>query len=234
MVFCILKILHHRIGFRVVIWPLFGEGFKGTFFVSRIYDMEDKESHRDIGIVESRSLCIESDLENDEQATAAAVIFLPLDSTAVLIPSSSPSAKTSGDCSTGVYNNSHHSEVRRSSDDRDEDLLLERERTSRRHVNSPANFDDGDETHLTQPASLERRFDLSISSGSSSNELDIIAESFANLSLQRPSSPQQECDRHLNSQYVSGVVKEAKFLREGCVDVESFPSTYLPHINVLR
>ena len=189
--------------------------------------MDDK---RDVGFVGSRNLCIESDLENDgEQATAA--VILPQDFIELLIPSSPPSTGTSADFSTGLYNQSHHS--RRSSDDREEDLLLERERTSRRHVHALVN-NGGDETHLTQPASLERRADLSVSSGSSPDELDVIAESFGNLSLQWPFSPQQECDRHSNSQYVSGVVKEAKFPREGCVDVESFSSTYLPHINVLR
>ena len=133
----------------------------------------------------------ESDLEIDEEQGATAITE---PSTRVLV-SSSPIPTTSGN-SIGVYNNSHHATVRRSTDDREQDLFLEKDRCEHPQINCDW-YSDGE---AEQPSSLGSCEVLSSSPGTYPGELEqSFVEAFGHLSLQCPVTPLQECERVLNS-----------------------------------
>ena len=157
----------------------------------------------------------ESDHENDEEQGAAA-ITVP-----ALIPSS-PSPTTSEN-SIGVYNNSHHAKVRRSTDDREEDLFLEGDRCEHPQINCVC-YSDG---QAEQPSSLGSCEKLPSSSGTFPDEPEqSLVEAFGHLSLQCPVTPLQECGGGLNSEDSQhNGVADGKNSRKGSQDVGSFPGT---------
>ena len=78
--------------------------------------MEDKDNERDV-------INIRGTAKNDDEMVLEEAV------TAVTLPSSVPRTSSPGstmnDHSARVYSNSHHTQVRRSTDNREEDLFLE-------------------------------------------------------------------------------------------------------------
>ena len=188
--------------------------------------MVDKDNQRDIGFTE----IAENDGEMElEQATAT----VTLRSTTLCTPSS---PNTLGSRSSRVYSNSHHTQVRRSTDNREEDLLLESE-NRRRQYGSSGSSDSlvrMQDQPLNQPTCLERCdvTDVFSSRAFSSGQLDrervqSVAQPLENLSLQTTTTPQQEsCGRHVETPPNNKSLDNATVPRRtDCVDdVERFQS----------
>ena len=161
----------------------------------------------------------ESDHEIDEEQGATAITE---PSTKGLISSVSPTPTTSGN-SIGVYNNSHHTKVPRSTDDREQDLFLEKDRCEHPQINCDW-YSDGE---AEQPSSLGSCEELSSSPGTYPGELEqSFVEAFGHLSLQCPVTPLQECERGLNSgdSLYNGVVN-GKSSSKGSENVGRFLGT---------
>lgn len=196
--------------------------------------MGDNDNQRYIGIDET--------VENEgvlelEQATEAVT----------LRPSTihcSPSSRSTLDShSSRVYSNSHHTQVRRSTDDREEDFLIESESVEGRgrqaRVDESSHWVRYEESLVqripVQPASLGRSEEFS--SGTSSNGLrDELVQSIAqpteNISLQSTTTPQQEtCGSRVDNPQNSGCLENATLTRgPDCVDSKYYkmcPSTFM-------
>ena len=171
--------------------------------------MDYNDNQRDVGIVET--------VENEgeiEQATEA----VTLRPSAIHCIPSSPSTLASH--SSRVYSNSHHTQVRRSTDDREEDFLIEPESVEGRL--RQARVDESSHSLVqripVQPASLGRSEEFS--SGTSSNGLrDELVRSIAqpteNMSLQSTTTPQQETcgSRAVDNPQNSGCMENATLPR---------------------
>lgn len=165
--------------------------------------MDDKDNERDVSISGT-------DVNDDEMELEEAVAAVTLPSTldCTLSPGS-----TLSNHSSGVYSNSHHTQVRRSTDDREEDLLLESENSRRQQCDfsaSRARMQEKDDL-ARQTSNCNPRDEL----------LTSIARSLENISLQTTTTctPQQEsCGRHDPS---DGRFENATQVRPGAlVDVE--------------
>lgn len=183
--------------------------------------MDDKDSEQDVHI--SRTA------DNDEE------MFLEEAVTAVTLRSSvrrtsSTNSTLSNDC-TRIYSNSHHTEVRRSTDNREEDLLLEFDENPRIRRQQYCTFSDSlvrMPESLAQTTSFEKReeheFSRQPSSRSQQDEpLESIAQPLGEISLQSSttSTPQQEsCGRHFDDPSDGRLENDTQQRRGGLVDVE--------------
>lgn len=159
------------------------------------WTMDDKDIERDVNI--------SGTAENDDE------MFLGETVTAVTLRSSirrtsSPNSTLSNDF-TRVYSNSHHTEVRRSTDNREEDLLLEENPRWQQYCT----FSDCLVRMSESPAqttSFEKRGEDELSRQTSSRSqqdkpLEYIAQRLGEISMESSttSTPQQEsCGRHFN------------------------------------
>lgn len=175
--------------------------------------MDDKYNEREVNI----SGTAENDDEMELEAAVAAVT-LPSTIRRTPLPNS-----TSSNHSSRVYSNSHHTQVRRSTDNREEDLLLESEENRRRQQYGSSDSRVRMQEPLAQTACFGKRDDDEFSrQPSSSGQLDepvqSIAQPLENISLQSTTTPQQEsCARHFDD---PGRLKNATHLRRtGFVDV---------------
>lgn len=144
--------------------------------------MDDKDNERNVSISGT-------DVNDDEMELEEAVA-------AVTLPSKLGCTRSPGGTlsnhSSGVYSNSHHTQIRRSTDDREEDLLLESEENSGRQQ-----YD-----FSASRARMQEKDDLARQTSSSNPQdelLTSIARSLKNVSLQTTATctPQQEsCGRH--------------------------------------
>ena len=169
-----------------------------------------------------------------EQATAA----LSLQSSATQPPD--PSSNTSANHPFRHYSNSHHTEVRRSSDDREEDLLLESESVKDR--DRQPREDDGSsyfnaiEEPPVQPASLEtfNYLPTEVSSYGQLEELVEHGQPFAqptgNTSLLSTTFPLQESCGIYAAQN-SALVSRAG--RPDCWDVQRFCSKWKSNVSIV-
>ena len=137
--------------------------------------MDDKENDRDV--------CTSGTAENGdgmELEEAVAVLTLPYNH------------------SSGVYSNSHHTQVRRSTDKREEDLLLESEENPRRQRYDVL----ASGARVQGPSAQTTENDLARQTTTSNSQDELvtsIARSLENVSLQTTTTctPQQEsCGRH--------------------------------------
>ncbi|XP_020604593.1 uncharacterized protein LOC110043482 isoform X2 [Orbicella faveolata] len=175
--------------------------------------MDDKDNERDVNI----SRTAEND---DEMVLEEAVKAVTLPSS--VCRTSSPDS-TSSNHSAGVYSNSHHTQVRRSTDNREEDLFLEFEENG--FSDSRVRMHES----LAQTASLEKRDQedgLSRKTPRSSQldePLESIAQPLEEISLQSTTTctPLQEtCGRQFDD-LPDGCLENATQLRRGgLVDVE--------------
>ena len=154
--------------------------------------MDDKDNERDI----SRTA------ENeDEVKLQQAVAAVALPSTIRCTPSSN---STLSNHSSRAYSNSHHTQVRRSTDNREEDLLLEAEENRRRQQYGSSDSRNCMQKPLAQTGCFEKRDDdefyrQTSSSGQLDEPVQSIAQPLENISLQSTTTPQQEsCARHFD------------------------------------
>lgn len=169
-----------------------GTLMKNCFFGPLTRTMDDKDKERDVKI----SRAAEKDNEMDLEEAVAAVT---LSSTIRRTPSPN---STLSNHSSRVYSNSHHTQVRRSTDNREEDLLLEFQENLRRQSDSRVRMQDP----LAQTACCDIREEDELSRQTSSNSqqgepLQSIAQPLENVSLRSTTTctPQQEsCDRHFD------------------------------------
>ena len=150
--------------------------------------MDDKENDRDV--------CTSGTAENgDRMELEEAVAVLTLPST---LRSTLSSSSTLSNHSSGVYSNSHHTQVRRSTDDREEDLLLESEENPRRQRYDVL----ASGARVQGPSAQTTENDLARQTTTSNSQDELvtsIARSLENVSLQTTTTctPQQEsCGRH--------------------------------------
>lgn len=174
-----------------------------------------------------RDLNISATIENeDETALEEAVTVVTLPSSLRRI--SSPDTSLSNH-SARVYSNSHHSQVQESTDNREEDLLLEFEENSRRQ--QYCTFSDSLVRAPESPAqttSFEKREEDELSRQTSSrSQPHEPLESIADLSLQSSttSTPQQEsCGRRFDDPSDGSLENDTLLRRGGLVDVERVQS----------
>lgn len=183
--------------------------------------MDDKDIERDVNI----SGTAEND---DEMFLEEAVAAVTLRSS--VRRTSSPNSTLRNDCN-GVYSNSHHTEVRRSTDNREEDLLLEENPRWQQYCT----FSDSQVRMSESPAqttSFEKREEdeLTLSRQTSSRSqqdepLKSIAQSLGKISIQSSttSTPQQEsCGRHFDDPSDGRLENDTQL-----VDVARVQSKYL-------
>ena len=185
--------------------------------------MDDKDNERDVNI----SGTVENE---DETALEEAVTVVTLPSSVRRISSLDT---TLTNHSARVYSNSHHTQVQRSTDNREEDLLLEFEENSRRQqyctfseslVRTPES--------LAQTTSFEKREEDELSRQTSSRSqphepLESIVQPPDDLHLQSSttSTPQQEsCGRRFDDPSDGRLEKDTQLRRGGLVDVERVQS----------
>lgn len=180
--------------------------------------MDDKDNERDIsGTAEN-----ENEMELEQVVAAVA-----LPSTIRCTPSPS---STSSNHSSRAYSNSHHTQVRRSTDNREEDLLLESEENRRRQQYGSSDSRVRMQEPLAQTACFGKREDdefsrQTFSSGQLDEPVQSISQLLENISMQSTTAPQQEsCGRRFDEP-PNGRLENATHLRRtGFVDVERFPS----------
>ena len=183
--------------------------------------MDDKDNERDVSI----NRTAESD---DKMVLEDAV-------TAVTLPSlvrhtSSANSTLSNHCAR-IYSNSHHTQIRRSTDNREEDLLLEFENPRRQRYGSSDSRVFMQEP-LAQTTSFEEREEDELSRQTSSNSqqdepLESIAQPLEEISLRGTTTctPQQEsCGRHFDDPPDGRLENATQPRRAGFVDVERIRS----------
>ena len=143
-----------------------------------------------------------------------------------------PPGSTSSNHSSGVYSNSHHTQIRRSTDNREEDLLLESEENARRQQYDFSGSRVRMLEPLAQAACFEKREEDDLARQTSSSNphgelLKSIARPLENISLQSTTTctPQQEsCGRHFDDHPDGRLENVTQLRRGGLVDVERIPS----------
>lgn len=178
--------------------------------------MDDKDNERDDGV---NGTDVNDDQMELEEAVAA--VTLPSTLGCTLSPSS-----TLNNHSSEVYSNSHHTQVRRSTDDREEDLLLESEENPRRQQYDVLAGRVRMQEPLAQTACFKKREEDDLARQTSTSNpqdelLTSIARSLENVSLQTTCTPQQEsCGRHLNDPSDRRLENATQLRRGGLVDIE--------------
>ena len=164
--------------------------------------MDDKDNERDVSI-------------------SGTDVNLPSTLGCTLSPSS-----TLSNHSSEVYSNSHHTQVRRSTDDREKDLLLESEENPRRQQYDVLASRVRMQEPLAQTACFKKREEDDLARQTSPSNpqdklLTSIARSLENVSLQTTCTPQQEsCGCHLNDPSDRRLENATQLRRRGLVDVE--------------
>ena len=182
--------------------------------------MDDKDNERDVNI----SGTVENDDETALEEAVTVVTFLP---SSVRRISSHDTTLTNH--SSRVYSNSHRTQVPGSTDNREEDLLLEFEENSRRQ--QYCTFSDSLVRAPESPAqttSFEKREEDELSRQTSSRSqphepLESIAQRLDDLSLQSSttSTPQQEsCGRGFDDPSDGRLENDTLLRRGGLVDVQ--------------
>ena len=180
--------------------------------------MESKDhNQRDIGITTSENA------ENDRELELEQAI------SDVTVPSATHctplSSNTLDNHFSSVYSNSHHTQVRRSTDDREEDLLLELEEDGRSRYGS-LEFSDSPMCFGTSQISDEFANRTSGSAQLDHEQVQAIAQPLENISLQSTTTPQQEsCGLHDDDSTKSKRLENvASSRRKDFMDVERFHS----------
>lgn len=185
--------------------------------------MDDKDNEQDVNI--------STTIENEEETSleeAVTVVTLPSSVRCISSPDT-----TLSNHSARIYSNSHHTEVRRSTDERD--LLLESEENPRRQ--QYCTFSDSlvrmPETPV-QTTSFEKREEdelsrqiFSRSQQGHREPLESIAQPLGEISLQSSttSTPQQEsCGRHFDDPSDGRLENDTQLRRGGLVDGERVQS----------
>jgi len=175
--------------------------------------MDNKDNERDVRISGT-----DDEMELEE---AVAAVTLPSTLGCTLSPGS-----TLSNHSSEVYSNSHHTQVRRSTDDREEDLLLESEENPRRQPCDVLASRVRMQEPLVQTVCFKKREEDDLARQTSTSNpqdelLTSIARSLENVSLQTTCKPQQEsCGRHLNDPSDRRLENATQLRRGGLVDVE--------------
>ena len=167
----------------------------------------------DKDMYDERDVNISGTVENDDETALEDAM------TAVTLPSSeyrtiSSLDTTLSDQSARVHSNSHHTQVRRSTDNREENLLLESEENPRR------------QQHCTFSDSLVRIPQLSRQTSSRSQRdepSESIVQPLEDISLlsSTTSTPQQEsCGCHFDDPSHGRLENDAQLRRSGLVDGE--------------